>query len=235
MQDVLRIAVCDDEKPVVEQLAGKLEAVFAGQSLPYETVQFTSGGELVERAEEFEAVFLDLDMPELNGVEVGKRILKKNRNCAIVVASGREDWFKNTYKIQTLRFISKPFLDSEVMDAVEAVLRRSVGREKLEVFCNRRSCWLRQREIRYIKAYDGYVEILADGIWYRRDLSLGEIWELLDQRCFFQIHRKYIVNLFWIDDYDKKSAFIGNEKLTISKRRRLDFEMAYRKFDAEYR
>lgn len=235
MQDILRIAVCDDEKLALEQLTEKLEIILAGQPLPYEIEQFMSGRELVGQAEEFDAVFLDLDMPELNGMETGKRILQKNGKCAIVVASGREDWFKETYKIQTLRFISKPYLEKEVLDAVEAVLRRGVGMEKLEVFCNRRSCQICQRDIRYVTAYDGYVEIFAEGVRYRRDLSLAEIFKLLDQRCFFQIHRKYIVNLFWVDAYDKKTAVIGDEKLAVSKRRRMDFEMAYRKFDAEYR
>lgn len=233
--DKIQIAVCDDQEMIAKQLAGMIREIMARKKIPFALSVFLSGKELVEQVSDFDVAFLDIDMPELDGIETGKRILQRNRDCRIIVASGREDRFKETYQIETLRFVSKPFDQKEIAEAIEAFLNQRIGMEQMEMYKDRISFKIRWREIWYITAYNNYVEIVADGVVYRKDISLGALEKILDGSCFFRIHRKYIINLLWVTGCRKGYVQIGGAKLPVSRRKQKEFEMAYIDFDIKYR
>lgn len=70
-------------------------------------------------------VFLDVEMPEMDGFEVGRRIYENNPECKLIIATGRVERFKEAFKIHAYRFITKPFQQDEVNDVIEAV---TIGR-----------------------------------------------------------------------------------------------------------
>lgn len=232
---MIQIAVCDDEETMTNRLIRLIEEILSEQNVIYKIRGFQSGKELIEKAEEFDVAFLDIEMPEINGIETGQEILRRNKKCRIIIASAREERFKETYKIETLRFISKPFAREEVAEALDAFLNRQIGMKKIEVYKDRNVYWIRERDIQYIRAYNNYVEIIADDIVYRRDISLNTLENILDGRCFIRIHRQYIVNLRWVTHYQKGEARIGDFNIPISRRMQKEFEMAYIKFEVKYR
>lgn len=68
----------------------------------------------------------------------------------------------------------------------------------------------------------------------RKDISLDKMEKLLDQRLFFRINREYVVNLSAIEEYKDGMVQIGGKEIRASRRRKKDFEEAYRQFDIEY-
>ena len=55
--------------------------------------------------------------------------------------------------------------------------------------------------------------------------------EELDKRMFFQIDRKYIINMLYVRNYNNGIVTIGDSKLVVSRRRKKEFEKAYFEFD----
>lgn len=190
---------------------------------------------MLAQIEKYDLVFLDIEMPQMDGIDVGLKIQKKNPNCRIIIASGREDRFKETYKITPLRFISKPFEKEEVREAIQAYINQWIGMEKIEVFRERKSYWVCQKDIQYIAAYRSSVEIYVNNVLYRKDITLNRMEELLDARCFFKVHKSYLVNLFWVTAYEDKNIWIEKIKLPLSRRQQKCFELAYVEFNIKYR
>lgn len=182
----IRIAICDDEPVFLKLLASILKEVLVEGNIPYILEKFISGCELLTQIEKYDLVFLDIEMPQMDGIDVGLKIQKKNPNCRIIMASGREDRFKETYKITPLRFISKPFDKKEVQEAIQAYVNQWIGMEKIEVFRDRKSYWVCQKDIQYIAAYRSSVEIYVNNVLYRKDITLNRMEELLDSRCFLR-------------------------------------------------
>lgn len=66
---MLSIAVCDDEIIVCSQIAKQIESALEGLSMPFRICQFNSGRELLEASGQFDLVFLDIMMQELDGMK----------------------------------------------------------------------------------------------------------------------------------------------------------------------
>lgn len=235
MVDKVKIALCDDEEQARKELTDRLRVVLEEEDIAYELFCFSTGYELLESIEEMQIVFLDMDMPELDGAIVGERILQRNEDCKVVVASGREDRFKETYRFHAFRFVSKPFKIEELREALQAFWRQQIGMGQIEVFSDRTAFHIRQKEIRYISAYNSYVEIMTDNTLYRKDISMNKIEELLEKELFFRIHHSYIVNMLWITERREQEVLIGHIKLPVSRRQRKKFSKAYKEFDTMYR
>ena len=67
---MIRIAVCDDEVIFVRCLRDMVEALFEKQGMEFQCFVYTNAPELIQahRKEEFQLLFLDIDMPEMSGI-----------------------------------------------------------------------------------------------------------------------------------------------------------------------
>lgn len=232
----IHVAICDDEPVIRKELHKIIRRILKREEITYTLEEFDSGQQVLDEIEHIQLVFLDIEMPQLDGIEAGRQLKLKNPDCQIIIASGREDRFKETYQINALRFISKPFDEEEIREAIQAYLTQAlIGMEMIEVFQNRNPSWIRQRDIQYISAYEGGIELMAKGSVYRKELSLIKLEGILDQRCFFQVHKAYIVNLFYVTDYTEKEVLVGKVRIPLSRRNRKKFESAYMDFDIQYR
>ena len=81
---MIRIAVCDDEVIFVRCLRDMVEALFEKQGMEFQCFVYTNAPELIQahRKEEFQLLFLDIDMPEMSGMELAAEIRAMNSAAA---------------------------------------------------------------------------------------------------------------------------------------------------------
>lgn len=231
----VNIAICDDEENVLEKLKRILLEITNREEIPCSILTFNSGKRLLEKIGEIQLVFLDIEMPDLDGIRAGLLLKRKNPDCQIMIASGREDRFKETFLIDAMRFISKPFDVEEIKEAVRAYRKRyMVGMESLELYRNRSLYEICQREIEYVSAYKGGVEVMANGQLFRKDVSLSQFEKALDESCFFRVHKAYIVNLLHVTNFTENEVWMGKVKIPLSRRHRKEFENVFMEFDIRH-
>ena len=172
---MISIAVCDDQEAVMDNLVHKINDIFSKKELDYVVKGFSSGKELLENLAQFHCVFLDIDMPGMSGYDVAEVIRRGNYNCQIIMATGRVDDYKAAFKYGVLRFITKPFSDEEISEAIDAYLSTILFTKEIEVFHNRNRYYIPISSIRYIRAINSEVEIYADGQIFRKDISLSDL------------------------------------------------------------
>ncbi|MDD6037150.1 MAG: LytTR family DNA-binding domain-containing protein [Lachnospiraceae bacterium] len=231
----MRIGICDDQPEVLEELRKLLLELFNEIEIVCEILTWTDGREMLGDVDNLHAVFLDIDMPQIDGIELGKRIKEKNPECKIVMATGMVERFKEAFQIRALRFITKPFAKEEVREALQVVLDSSEFTREVTVYNNRVKVEIREKDIEWIKAFDGYAQVYAGGQWYRKNNSLDELEALLDTRMFARTSRESIVNLRWVKEERKGQFMVREESIFITRRRRKAFEKKYREFDLRYR
>ena len=229
------IAICDDQMEIAKQLQSIVQDICVENKISIQTKVFYDSRELLNSIEECSIVFLDLDMPEMDGIELGKRIIENNLDCKIIVATGRVDRYKEAFTIQALRFVTKPFDKKEIEEALLTALVKKVGNGIITAFMNRISYDINESNIVYLMAYNGYVEIVTGNGRYRKDTSLDSLECDLDKRIFVRIHKGYIVNLQWIKGFDSTSVFLINQSLPLSRRKRKVLEQKFIEFDLKYR
>lgn len=230
---MLKIAICDDVPEMAQQLEKIIKKYFITSILKDEISDidiYNDAQGLISHADEYSVIFLDIEMPKPDGIEAGKLIRKINPNVFIIIASGITERFKETYEINTLRFVTKPYDEQEINCALMAVEEKISGLKSIKVFRNKRSFNLMQKDIIYIEAYEGAVRIHTNMGEYRLDQTLNNLMNILDNRFFVRIHRSYIVNMKWIIKYEKGIMKVGNCKFRVSREKRKEFEYNWMKF-----
>jgi DNA-binding LytR/AlgR family response regulator len=229
------IGICDDEKIIVDILSGKIKECLAMLGMEAELLTMQSGRKVLEAASQLDVVFLDIEMPELNGIETGKLLKAKNPNCHIILATSKTEYYKDGFKIDALRYVTKPFEQDELMEALQAVMKTYIGSELISLYDSRTLVEIPHRAIAYIAAFDSYVEFVLKNRIIRTQLSLNELEKVMNKRIFFRIHKKYIVNMLHIENYRDGIVMIGTEKMTVARRKKKEFERAYMECDLNYR
>lgn len=171
----------------------------------------------------------------MDGIDVGKEILRQNPGCRIIIASGEWERFKEGYVIRAVRFVTKPFDEEEIAEALAEASNMWLGEGVIEAYFENRKLALRQKEIRYILSYDGYVRIYTADRMYRRETSLEKMLELLDERLFVRIDRGTVVNMAYVEKEEGDAFVLEGQKFRNARRRREEVRRAYIDFKLKYR
>ena len=210
------IGICDDDMKTLLSLKETVTEYCKSKGLEGEVHLFASGGELLALSGHLDLLFLDIEMPGLDGIEVGKRFRRKNGRCKIVMETCREDRVLDAFHLEACRFLLKPLKRQDVWEM----------RQRVEVS---------QRDIVYAQTYDSYTEYIVGDHLMRSERSLLELERELDPRLFFRINKKYIVNFSYIESYDNGELSIRKKKMKVSRRKKGEFERRYREFDLYFR
>lgn len=232
---MIYIGICDDEREVALELQEYIEKELSKRNVRWESRIFLSGEELLKEVEGLSIVFLDIEMPGLDGIETGKQIKKKNPNCKIIMATGMVERFREVFLFHAFRFLVKPFSQKDIAEAIEAVLEEALGEQMMELYYERTAYWVQQKQIQYIQAFNGYAEFWVENQRFRKETSLNELEEQLDMRLFARVQRKYIVNLQWIDSYRNGVVSVADKDIPVSRRKKKEFEKQYITYDIHYK
>ncbi|MCM1057404.1 MAG: LytTR family DNA-binding domain-containing protein [Firmicutes bacterium] len=148
-----------------------------------------------EEERDFDILLLDIEMKEMNGVDLAKRVRQDNNGVQIVFITGYPDFMGEGYEVAALHYLLKPVSGEklyEVLDRAAANLARTERR--LAVTYDRRTELVPLSQILYIEAQKQYVLIHTFGETYRMKQSFGETIEELDE-FFFKCQRSFCVNL----------------------------------------
>ena len=129
---MLRIAICDDEEKQLHQAAALLNTYLRSHpGLNGQVEMFRSGGELLAHAENaggFDLYVLDILMPELSGIDTGRRLRALGEGGEIIYLTSSNDFAADSYDVRAFFYLLKPVNETklfQVMDgAVEKLNRR---------------------------------------------------------------------------------------------------------------
>jgi two-component system, LytTR family, response regulator len=211
MNDAMRFTaiVVDDEAP-----ARALICEYLGQHADINVVaQCANGFEAVKAASELkpDLLFLDIQMPKLDGFEVLDLI--GSDAVSVIFTTAYDEYALRAFNVHAVDYLLKPFGAERFAEALTLARSRIHRRDPLpirELLDTHREgaavdrLLIRDRsnvhvipveQIDYIEAQDDYVSIRAGGRSYLKEQTLGELEEQLATKGFLRIHRRYILNV----------------------------------------
>ena len=222
---VLQIAVCDDEIIECCNMAKKIKDILEEMKIPCIIRQFQSGGELLHAPEHFDIVFLDIIMRDLNGLKTAQIFREKFDRILIFMSSSREYVFE-AYDVEAFQYLLKPVEDGKLKSVLQkAVLKtESRSQEFIIVSRERQKKKLFLDDIYYFEIQGRVVYVHGpEGIFTYYE-QIGELENKLRDKGFFRCHKSYLINLKYIDGYNRQEALLENgEKIVIAKRRYDEF------------
>lgn len=126
----MRIAVCDDEISTCSEIEQAVLDFAGSRGLQAETEVFYSGEALFPFVSEYDLIFLDILLFELDGVKLGQKIREElgNERVRIVYISSRESYAMSLFSVRPLDFLIKPVTREKLYGTLDTFLRlREIG------------------------------------------------------------------------------------------------------------
>lgn len=205
---MFRIAVCDDVPIHVEMLAGEIEAWADERHFNVQIEKFTRGEEVLfgqEAAGDYAAVFMDIELEGIDGMETATKLRERNRMVSIVFVSQYERYFKQMLEIYPFRYLDKPVSRQKVGEVLDQIVEEhKLFYESFFFKYNRRVFQIGLGEVLYFVSERRVIRILMENhkefVFYEKLDDLEKILADYNNR-FIRIHQSYLVNGRQIEQY----------------------------------
>ena len=105
----MRILICDDDILMIEQLEKLIKSYFNEKHIKCpELVCFSDGESLLGDEKEKDILFLDVEMPGMNGIYIGNELKKRNKNIIIFMVTSYSQYLDDAMRFHVFRYLSKP-------------------------------------------------------------------------------------------------------------------------------
>lgn len=244
MNEKIRVLIADDEQPARSKLAKFLKS----RTEVIEIYEAGNGNEAVKVIQEKkpDLVFLDIQMPGMNGFEVIETMGLENMPVVVFVTAFDQYAIK-AFEVQALDYLLKPFDDERFQRAFKRALsliqkdehntspirmllneisKTKMQKDKILVNKGEKFFFIDIPEIIYIESSEKYAEIYTQNDKYMIRESMKSLEEKLDMSVFIRIHRCHIVNINYIKDIEKWSH--GEFLLTLLNGRKFRVSRSYK-------
>jgi DNA-binding LytR/AlgR family response regulator len=200
----LRLLAVDDEVPALEDLVRMLRAspaveqVEAAASAEEALLALSGGGA-------YDALFLDVRMPGLDGLELARLLRRFERPPAVVFVSAFDDFAVDAFELAALDYLVKPVSRRRLDEAVERVARAAAGPpaapepedEMLAVDALRGggTRLLPRSSVLYLQAHGDYVRVASTEGRYLVRARLSDLEQRWAAHGFTRVHRGFVANL----------------------------------------
>ena len=128
----LKMAIIDDEQQQIDYLSGVVSA-WANKSRHIADIKcyFSAKSFLFDYAEEkdFDILLLDIEMPELNGIELAKAVRRENSTVQIIFITGYYEYFSDGFDVSALHYLIKPADERKLLPVLERASESSASVE----------------------------------------------------------------------------------------------------------
>lgn len=233
----MRIAVCDDEIAVLKLVSVFVRTEFENRREPVTVSSYTSAVKLVSdlSSKQFDAVFLDIRMPEMDGFKVAEVLRKGSPDTRIIFITTEDELVYDSFDFQPFAFIPKTppeLMKTRLAHTVDNLIAActSVRKICIELPYNDK-IYLKPEELIYVNSEKNnliYHTKENGDIIARAKIQDAEV--ILPSELFVRIHNRIIVNMAHITELEYTHASLtvtGGEELGISRTRKHEFEAAY--------
>ena len=227
----MRILICDDDPLIIEQLYSYIQFYFEQCHIKCpEIVSFTCGEDLLADNGEKDLVFLDIEMPGVNGIYVGNELKKQNKNILIFVVTAYTEYLDDAMRFHVFRYLSKPInLKRFFRNMKDALVSFNAISAKIPIETKQMTYMVPTSQIIAVEAQGRKVIVHTTSQDLISVRNMNYLADQLPNNCFFRTHRSFIVNFKHITDFAHTTVHLTNRQLIayLTRRKYSDFKNAY--------
>ncbi|MDT7831438.1 LytTR family DNA-binding domain-containing protein [Flavobacteriaceae bacterium S356] len=228
MKKHLTCIIVDDEPPAIRLLEKYVEKIPSVKLVntftkPLEVLQFLE-------SQSVDIVFLDIQMPEITGIQLSKII---NKDTHVIFTTAYPEFALESYDVAAMDYLLKPIEFERFYKAVEKVQPKEVSSSSNSSPENKYIFFKTDGKNKFKKVFltdvlffqglKNYVAVQLEDEQIITYSTLKHILEMLPKRNFIQVHKSYIVSIEQIDQIENDAIWIKNRQVPIGNTYRKGF------------
>lgn len=221
-----RIAIVEDEPNAVRQLRDTMALCLEEEGKQYDISVYQNAVVfLTNYKANFDLIFMDIEMPYLNGMEGAARLREIDTNTLLIFVTNMGQMASQGYAVEAFDFIIKPVH----YDSLKLKLRRAMARidqqkdDKLSFLSQGTRYYMKTAEVRYVEVADHQLIYHTEQGDFPAYGTIGKLRAQLEPKGFFQCNSCYLVNLHHVKKVQNFTAVLPGAELAISHPRRKAF------------
>ena len=211
----MRIAICEDEKVVLDFESSLVTQWAAGCGCPLQLDTYISAEQFLFESEDkapYDLLIFDIQMKNMNGMELAKKLRARGSDAVIIFITGVPDYAIEGYEVGAVRYILKPVKEEVLKGLLDSVW--ADRQKKIEdYFVLGQGSDLEKisfDKIIYIEARGHYV--FLKGLDFEREWKAGftETAEAFEGKGFFCLRRGLLVNLSHVSKITRTECMLDN-------------------------
>ena len=250
MQTV-KIVICDDDKAMQEILRQKIQGFCDDAKTVCSIICCDSGEEVLCEDQTPDILFLDIQMPGENGMEIAEKLRRRRCNTVLIFVTALSEYVYDAFDVGAFHYLLKPFSDEKLRDVLYKALQQYGERydsdgSAAEQDEAQETEPLKQPEAILVKKGGTSMKVLLDDIIYaevfnrkvmlhttQEDIEYyGKLTALSEQAGadFYRTHRAYLVNLKYVEKYTATTIWLERGTALISKKQFPGFVRRYMQY-----
>lgn len=212
----LKVAVCDDETIICEDTQRKIKEI----KTDYTVDIYNNGFEILSAGKRYDMIFLDIEMPEQDGMRIAKKLREQRFKGHIIFLTSHTEFMPDAFKVKAFRFLQKP------VDMEE--LRETVSEAEKEIFENKQvvvtdygtEILINIPDILFVEAKKNKTIIHTVDEEMETNHTLKYWIKELGMVHFCQVHKSYLVSFRYIKkiDVDGITLYYTDTEIPVSRR-----------------
>ena len=226
---MVRIAICDDANADINHLAHCCKSFHFKEDI--QIFKFQSGEQLVKahQKEPFQIVLLDVDMPQINGITVGKMLRNIDENVLIIFTTSYPQYAIEAYDCQAFHYLLKPISQKKLETVLSNALDKcKIAQKFIKIKIQNKILKLPISEILYVEYCRKHILYHTENRVIEAVGRFGDVLDELKELGFYQVHQGYIVNFAKVQDFSGYSVILtSGQSVMISVRKKSEVLLAY--------
>lgn len=230
---VIPIAIIEDSINDADRLKEVWSAYCQKNNLEVKLDVFRDGESFLKAYKfQYDLIFMDIDLPKINGIDTSEELRKKDNEVTLVIISNSPRYAIDGYSVNASDFILKPISGTILNEKMKRLIKIIQYKQSKNInIALKNNIVIKSKDILYI-------EVIGHNIVYHTNLktitcrgTLKEAKDKLKSESFFRINYSILLNLDFVMSIDGYNCHLTNgETLYISRNRKKDFNLIFSRF-----
>ena len=219
----MNIAICEDEIIMIQELQKLIERYKQLKRVDITLSVYTSGEALLDSKLEQDAIFLDISMAQLDGIQTAKKMREQGFTGIIIFLTSHTERVYEAFEVKAFRYLLKPInytMLEELLDLLNQEITKT-EKEYIIITTKQKTVRVAYEDVLYIESIGKNVEIHTLDKNYIMREKVSEFERILIDKGFFRVHKSFLVNLEYIKEIVNDSVVLENEEVIYVSRLRM--------------
>lgn len=208
-----RIALCDDCEADRQYVLSRVRRWAANVGHTVQVDAFASAESFLfhdNRQSDYDILLLDIEMGDMDGVSLAKRLRRENDTVQIIFITGFADYMAEGYEVAALHYLMKPVREDKLFAVLDRAVRALQKSDRVVLFCvGGETLRVPVSQVQYVEAFSHDIALVMPDKTIQMRKSLSEVEQQLGEG-FIRCHRSYLVGLKHIASLTKTEVILDS-------------------------